>query len=59
MFDIKSGEKKDHFAFPAPVAATIVAATGEKALVLTTDQIIYWISLSGEHKADEHAVAAQ
>ncbi len=59
LIDIKSGQKKDHFAFPSPVAATVVTATGSKVLVLTSDQTVYWINLSGEHKADEHTAAAQ
>jgi hypothetical protein len=54
LIDIKSGEKKQHFAFPAPVAATVVAAGAKKALVLTTDQNVYWVDLSGEN-----AVASQ
>ena len=50
LIDIKSGEKKEHFSFPAPVAATLVTANGKKAMVLTTDQTVYWVDLPDKHE---------
>jgi len=47
LVDFKSGEKKNHFVFPAPVVATAAIGSEEKVLVLTDDQTIYWLDLAG------------
>lgn len=46
LFDIKSAEKKNHFSLPSPVEATALTGSGNKVLVLTADQTVYWIDLA-------------